>query len=250
MNICSKNVYFLHIPKTGGSYVHQGKPITPIINLGHKNILDNPNDFDIFENPLYYKDFQNKERVRKNHLGISAQSIQNKFIFSNIRNIFKWLVSFAGHIGCWNAKHNVGSMHYDYKYAQKGFDYYIKTIANRTFPYPSKKFLFTQLFSSQGSFIVDWLNYTDTLDNDLKSLAKFKNLKYAKKNKRRVGNNKDYRMYYTSDLIDLVYKTWDREIKLYNFDFDNNKQHSNKLSHLIKQPKLKYTWIDDKFELL
>lgn len=253
MNINSNKVYFLHIPKTGGSYTKYGyrtkqSPIQPITNIGHKFILDDSNDFDVFDDPIYYKYLGDKSA--KNHKGILRKEIQDKFIFTNVRNIFKWLVSWSGHVGCWNADHNVGNKHSDYNIAKKGFDYYIKTIANREFPYPSRKFIFAQIFSTKGDLIVDWINYTDYLDQDLKKLAKFKNLKYKKQNNKRVSRNKDYRHYYTTDLIDLIYKTWEREIKLFNFNFDNTSIRNKKLTHLIKDLKIKYIWKTDYYSEL
>jgi len=250
MNINSKQVCFLHIPKTGGSYTKHGNktkqsPVRPITYLGHKFILDSSNDFDVYDDPIYYKNIG--KRAAKAHKGILRETINDKFVFSNIRNIFKWLVSWGGHVGCWKASHNVGNRHSDYPIAQKGFEYYIKTIANREFPYPSRKFIFAQLFSTQGDLIVDWINYTDYLDQDLAALAKFKNLKYVKQNKKRVSGNKDYRQYYTTDLIDLVYQTWKREIKLFNFNFDNTGKRNKDVTRLIKDSKIKYIWTTNYF---
>jgi len=70
------DVIFLHIPKTGGSYTKHGysklsSPIRPIKNIRHKFVLDEPEDFDIFCNPIYYTKIKNQLLIKQlitNHI--------------------------------------------------------------------------------------------------------------------------------------------------------------------------------------
>jgi len=205
---------FIHIPKTGGTYLAQLEKdkesvVKPMINLGHTCVINKsistPEDF-----PHSFKD---KKKYDQNWL-------KNYFVFSIVRNIFDWLVSYWGHAGGHNPKYDSRS-HYDYSIAQKGFEYLLKTIANRENEWPSRKFIHFAIFSCHGNLIVDWINRTETLDEDLKAMAKYKHLNYSKKEKQRVGvRDRDYRSYYNDKLIELVYNTWGRELKLFGYTFE------------------------------
>ncbi len=88
-----------------------------------------------------------------------------------------------------------------------GFEYLVKTIANRDDQWPGRKLIHCQIFSSKGDLIVDWLNRNDTLDSDLNLLAQKLGLYYKKRNKQKVGKRRDYRAYFNDSLIDLVNTT-------------------------------------------
>jgi hypothetical protein len=185
-------------------------PLWPIESHGHSYVVHK----DGIQNFLYYphmKDWLYRTTV-------NIEIISSKYIFTNIRNIFDWLVSYAGHAGGWNPKYR-NTDHYDFQIAQKGFDYLINTIADREFPWPCRKFLYFQIFASNGDMAVDWLNRMEYLDNDLKALAKFTGLSYKRRKKRRVGKRKKYQSYYTDSLIELVNRTWGREMRLYGYDY-------------------------------
>lgn len=237
---------FIHVPKTGGTYLVQfetdKKPVVkPMINLGHNcainKLISNPADF---PPKIGYKD---KKKYDQHWL-------KNYFIFSTVRNIFDWLVSYWGHSGGHNPKY-ADKNHYDYKNAQKGFEYLIKTIAGREDTWPSRKFIHFAIFSYHGDLIVDWINRTETLDEDLKALAKYRHLIYSRKRKQRVGTrDRDYRSYYNDDLIDLVYKTWGRELKLFGYTFEGLNTEKAVLKRKIKvaqKRNVKYFWESDKF---
>ena len=163
---------FIHIPKSGGTYLLQFETdkqsvIHPIKCLGHICVINKsistPEDF---PPKIGYKDKKYDQCWLKNY-----------YVFSTIRNIFDWLVSYWGHSGGHNSKY-VDKNHYDYEIAQKGFEYLVKTIAEREDEWPSRKFIHFAIFSYHGDLIVDWLNRTETLDEDLKALAKYKHLIY------------------------------------------------------------------------
>lgn len=236
---------FIHIPKTGGTYLKQGETysqsvIQPIKYLGHSCVINKlisiPEDY---PPEIGYKD---KTKYDQHWL--------NKyFVFSTVRNIFDWLVSYWGHSGGHTPKY-ADKNHYDYKISQKGFDYLIKTIAEREDKWPSRKFIHFAIFSYHGDLIVDWINRTETLDGDLKALAIYKHLSYSRKGKQRVGvRDRDYKSYYNDKLIELVYKTWGRELELFGYTFEGLNIQKAVLKRKIEvsqKRNIKYFWKDDK----
>jgi len=160
-------------------------------------------------------------------------------------------VSYAGHAGGWNAKYR-DPEHYDYEAANKSFDFLVKTIANREDLWPNRKFIHCQLFCNNGQLITDWLNKVETLDDDLTVLAVAAGVSYKRRPRQRVGCRTDYRQYYTDSLVELVYKTWSRELKLFGYDFESTELSSGLLHRAIdKKTKgsIQYYWSDDKLFL-
>jgi len=96
--------------------------------------------------------------------------------------------------------------------------------------------------------LVDWLNRTETLDNDLRDLARYLNINYRERPKQRIGSKKDYRVYYNDELIDLVCQTWRNELELFGYDFDGIKRRSLSFKRRIsrrEKESVKYFWKDD-----
>ena len=107
---------FLHIPKTGGSYIVQEDDVlTSMRNLGHSSIVDKPG----IANPLYA--IHDPTRTATQVTLFAA--IQQYIVFATTRNIFSWLVSYSSHAGGWNPNYHDPD-HYDYDNARKGFDYW------------------------------------------------------------------------------------------------------------------------------
>jgi hypothetical protein len=238
---------YLHIPKTGGTYIAQfesnRKPVLrPICYLSHAYVV---NRYGV-PNPLYYLyDRENEKFV------ILLSELKQYTVFATVRNIFSWLVSYAWHAGGFNPKYK-NPDHYDFDAANKGFEYLVKTIANRDDIWPNRKFIFCQLFSNNGYLVADWINRTETLDEDLKELASKSNLPYNPSMKQRVGHKTDYREYYTESLIDLVYETWGRELRLFGYDFDGIKTSSNALYRWVSESEkenIHYLWDEDKLSI-
>lgn len=217
----SKIHAYLHIPKTGGTYLAQregsAKPVlSPVKYLGHKYIAKNPNT----QNPLYQvPPYDWPQNI------ILQKEAQKMNIFSTVRNLYDWFVSYWYHAGGAYSKYYrfAKDSHYDYPHAKKGFEYLLKTIANRDDKWPNRRFVFLQLFDEQGSLAVEWINRSKTLDSDLKEYARYNDLKYRPKKKQRVGRkgkDRDYRRFYDDKLVDLVASTYAREIKLFGFKFE------------------------------
>jgi hypothetical protein len=237
-------VAFLHVPKTGGTYLGQRETdadavIRPIVYLGHSYVGEPGQDL----NPIYLEhDRENARNV------LLPKSMEQYFVFSTVRNIFAWLVSYAGHAGGWNPKYPA-LKHYDRPHANKGFEYLIKVIANREDQWPSRKFIHCQLFSSQGDLVVDWINRQETLDGDLASLAPGLGLEYRKKAPQRVGATNDYRRFYNDELVELISKTWGRELSLFGYDLDGCSAQPGLLGREVpkeQKASVKYFWKEDK----
>lgn len=237
---------YLHIPKTGGTYIGQsesdGKRVLyPVKTLGHKYIVDKEAPQ---ENIIYLQ--HDPERASKQV--ITWNKARRYYLFATVRNIFDWLVSYAGHAGEWNSRY-CGKGGYDYHAANRGFDYLVRAIADREEQWPSRKMIHCQLFSSGGRLVTDWLNRTHTLDDDLAALAKYKGLIFRRRAPQRVGNRKDYRSYYTDSLVDLVYQTWGQELSLFGFGFESSSLEKAVLKQRIsgnQKNTIKYDWASNR----
>jgi len=209
---------YIHIPKTGGTYLSQyknGQPsvVHPMKFIGHRSIVAKTGD----PNYLYWNRDKNREYTQT----ISKESVRGIPIIITVRNIYSWLVSYAGHAGGWNPRYRDTS-HYDFEAANKGFEYLVHRIANREHPWPNRKFIFFQAFCTDREFLPDYVTRTESLDTDMENLSKKLGLTYHKREKLRVGVHKDYREYYSDKLIQCVKETWNRELYLYGYTFDNS----------------------------
>lgn len=232
-----RSVNFLHIPKTGGTYIGQldsfGKPVvSPLFYLGHSIISDD----DSFAVPTGYS----KAKMLPNHV------LKGRKTFSVVRNPFDWLVSYVGFSAGWNKAH-LNKSHYDGHITKQGFDYAVKHIVEReSDTWPSRSFLFFQLFDNHGEFIPDYLLRNERLDIDLKRLCEERKLNYQKGSPQKVGNRKDYRSYYNDELVEIVTKKYSRELNLFGYSFEG--ETDGMLDFKVEESTkkmLKYNHLDD-----
>ena len=210
----TSKLFFIHIPKTGGSYIRQYETdkqpvISHMSTRGHTTIIEGKTSATYPPATGFLSTYVT-----------NRTDIIDFSVFAVVRNIFSWLVSYAAHAGGFNPQYQ-DLDHYDYKNTQKGFDFLIKTIANRDGEiWPCRKFIHFQIFSDNGKLVTDYLPRNETLDKDLRQLSAKLNLNYTRKQKQRIGKHSDYRSYYTDSLIELVYETWGRELSLFGYTFD------------------------------
>lgn len=235
---------YIHIPKTGGTYLAQVESSkVPVIEgvkyLGHTCIITDK------KNKL--KIYPPKVGFLENYI-TPYPTVQKYYLFSTVRNIYAWLVSYYYHAGGFNPKYHDPN-HYDYQNARKGFEYLVKTISDRNGKiWPCRKFIHFQLFADNGSLVVDWINRTETLDQDLEMLAKKLSLSFHRRPKQRLGKHKDYRSYYTDELFDLVSNVWRREVQLFGFSTDGTDLDKAELKNIISSDvrnNIKYFWSED-----
>ena len=138
---------FIHIPKTGGTYVSQqenfGRSVVfPLRNLGHATVVDP--DWQLFlDIPAPFGEEQ----------AIPKACLDGSVVFSNVRNLFSFFVSYLHH-AAGSLERYRNPHHYDFAAANKGFDYLLKTIAHRDAIWPSRKFVHYQLFAQPSGAAV------------------------------------------------------------------------------------------------
>lgn len=208
----STKVGFVHIPKTGGTYVAQkeggisdsvsNSVISPIIYYNHVIFSATPD----IPNP----------KLEWGNL-VPKKDISELYMCSIVRNPYSWLVSGAIHWGAVpRPDGGIPSLS-----DREQFSLFIKTLCNkRCTSWPSCGLIFRQLWSDDGDLIFDWISRTETLDRDLETLAKMKGLKYVRAPKMRVQGVSDYRIYYTDALVEIVANTWKRDFMLFGYGFD------------------------------
>jgi hypothetical protein len=232
---------FLHVPKTGGTYLVQREGdrdpvVAPIRYLGHSVVTASG------ARPEGYP-----PRGLLGGRVIPIRQLAGYRVFATVRNPFPFLVSYYFHCSGRNPKYD-DPQHYDYELGHKDFDYFLKALSERLQPWPSRRLIHTQLFSYEGDLVADWLNRTDTLDDDLEEMARAWGLAYRRRERQRVGVKDDYRSYYTDALIDLVNHTWGREMKLFGFGWEKSDPASAILGRSIPpqvKRQVRYRWSPD-----
>ena len=206
---------FIHIPKTGGTFVTQAESrhrtiVAPMRDLNHATLVNQ--DWETLRDiPPPFSE--------SNAVPLSA--VDGHAVFSNARNIFSFFVSYFHHAGGHVEKYR-NPHHYDFSIANRGFDYLIRTISDRDSIWPSRKLVHYQLFSQpSGLSVVDWINCTATLDRDLHAMAQHLGFDFHNGQPQRVGPRSDYRTHYTDALVEIVSRTWGRELELFGFEFDH-----------------------------
>jgi hypothetical protein len=233
-----KGINFLHIPKTGGTYIGQldsfGKPVVDnLYYLGHSLVEFNGIDYPYI--PVGYS----PTKV------ISEKNLKKEKTFSVVRNPFDWIVSYVGFSAGWNQKY-FNPNHYDLELTEQGFVIAVKKILTRSGNvWPNNKFLFFQLFDSSGNLIPDMILKNESLDADVERMCSDLGLLYQKGDNQKVGKRKDYSSYYSDELKNMVEKVYYRELMLFGYSFQDNHNDSDLVNVWLDKSKLKYNFTND-----
>jgi len=194
------NIVFSHIPKTGGTYTYRvlkSQKKIKVINLGHSNTLYN---------------------IPKNSISIAC-----------IRNPFDQLVSIYFHGGKGDSD---GFGHINTLYNIKSFKEFIilfcKTdVFDKIKNFPLNNGMYNSIIKN-NKCIIKYLIRFEYLDKGLEEFAKLHDIEFVfsdnydknTSNARPKGINNDYKKFYTKDMIKLVEKKFEKELKLFNYNFN------------------------------
>jgi len=190
---------FVHIPKTGGTYVKSCFPENGFVTLGHALLREDLSD----------------DYVPKGLVGTRFRPRQNHCLFTIIRDPITFFRSYYHHVIGHGHYHNRD--HYDFKAASKGFDYLMRVIMDRDDAWPSRRFLYPQLFDQSGKLIVNWINRIEMLDADMAALMAKLGCPYEPAERRRAAPVSALTDYYSDELLQRVESQYCRERDLFGY---------------------------------
>jgi hypothetical protein len=193
----------IHIKKTGGrsfwSLIEQ-------VDAGHHSWLD------------YHKTLGNK--------------IKDYFVWSIVRNPWERMVSLFFH-----EMNETGLLHTkDFSRFIEDIYLYDKFKHGKNYAYETKPQTY-MMKDETGNLAVDFVGCLSHINDDFIKIKKRLNFPESW-NYPHQGCQKhdDYRKYYNSLTINYVYQLYEEEIKLFEFDFENNKKFKYLVEDLEKEP--------------
>tara|TARA_B110000027_G_C16092081_1_gene288964 strand:- start:988 stop:1587 length:600 start_codon:yes stop_codon:yes gene_type:complete len=195
-----------------------------------------------------------RENLDDRHVPVGLMATRFKpsshhVLFATVRNPITFFRSYYHHVLGHGEYHNHG--HYDYKASTKGFGYLMESIMNRDDKWPSRKFLFPQLFDQSGRLVVDWINRNESLDEDMSMFANSLGYKFLAQAPKRAAPVKELMHYYSDSLMDEVLQTYRREFELFGYsDNSAKKVVSSILLHRdVSQINMSYDYLSDSIKV-
>jgi len=267
MKINDKEIALLHAPKTGGSSLEMDKRIT---TFGHMGVYDdgNPNCKRI--NYTYY--YHDTKSARQAILPlIHTKKYYTLFI---VRNHFSFLISYFDWVGGFT---NWNDNHHDHIIANRGFDYFVKSIINRENAWPSRRYIYCQMWTPSGLLVPDHILHTEILDDEVIELFAQYGEKYTPPPRVQIGRRhgsfgarsagkgknlsqsdgktdkrKPHEMY-SDSLASEVYQCWEEEMTLLGYGSDPSDLTSSGNGDILygevsegDKEKWKYIWEKDR----
>jgi len=217
-----KQLGLLHVPKTGGTSMHQSSACK---YFGHRVVIDEPN----VNNPIYA---HKEDQVwHFNNSVIPRSDLDSIKMLVIVRNPYSWLLSwfdFMDGFGPFDPKRDTPET----RLAQTGFESFVDKIITRDDYWPNKKFIFFQMFAlPSGNLIVDHILHTENLNKEFDNITGYRgehrNYQLGKRHGRDLTTGKWYDKH--PGLAERVFDTYHREFLLYGYSRDpHHEEHCEK----------------------
>lgn len=222
-------LYFIHVPSTGGSYIREKVfPNSRNVYWYGKNM---PGKHDYhpcgLTRPIVYEGSRNHTQTYK----FDPQFINpNNLKFAAVRNPFDQYVSSY-------------LITKEERSSSLTFEDFLKTVCDPNFSpdldfgesfYLSRPFMFYQIFDDNGKCHCDIILRRENLNDGLSILCEeigiYGNIEgsarkppgeWGERRKRQGREKRDFRTYYTDQLVDIVSERRKREIEMFDYTFEN-----------------------------
>ena len=221
-----KVIVFIHIPKTGGNSINANIRSGRFVTLSHAVLRKKLDD----------------DHVPVGLVGTHYTPSINHIVFSTVRNPLTFLRSYYHHVAGHGRFHN--KAHYDYPKAEKGFSYLVEAILDREGIWPSRKFLYPQLFNQHGDLVVNWINRNETMDQDMKRFADIAGFSYKTGEKKRAAPVKALSEYYSDKQLQMIMDNYKREFMLFGYN-DKEIENDGILTREVTGIDIKYNYLSD-----
>ncbi|WP_052746067.1 sulfotransferase family 2 domain-containing protein [Sulfurovum lithotrophicum] len=156
--------------------------------------------------------------------GEDKQKFNDYFKFSFVRNPYDRLASAFFFLK------NGGRNEFDKKWSEENlsaiedFTHFIQNLQNEVFREKVLKWThfipqYKYVCDQKGEIIVDYIGKFETLHNDFSHVADTLGIPVHLSHQNKTSNKKDYRTLYTEDMQETVYRLYQKDFELFDYDF-------------------------------